>query len=639
MIKRLNDEKNAATQVTGEEVTVISFAGEYIGILSGDPIENTPTTTVVKLKSDNTPRTEQRDTAAVASGYFKVKKNKYGEPVSALLFNAADLGKTFLVDYQYADVTPVSAWFNQVLDQFDASVPGFYITSTNCNGSLSLLGVPQVVFSSEVLASFVNSTYFKLYDTSDVELTATVALLGDKKTVTITPASQLPANAKLWVSDAVQGVNGKLLSDYLTAPVVYSFAVVNQAPTFTQQPTVTAQTATGWTYSFKVSDPENQSLTFTQKIDSGSYASITPTLTNGVYSVSVTGQTSAGHTFSVKVSDGTNEVASDTVSVTLSANQAPTVTVSISGNGTIGNVLTATTTVGSDAEGDTVSSTAWRWLRDGVAISGATANTHTVVVTDAGTTLTAEATVTMSAGTNPLPATATKAIPNSPSSTFSNDFTSDDIFDSVNLGQATSGNTTITVSGGFANIANESVAADAGLIYLKRNVSKSETKTYKHKFKVTQCENTGNAGHVLRLEQRATAPAPDTATNTNANSRLVVQFLNNSTNGIGIQASYKDTNGTDQYYNTSNVWSGAYTGAKNIVVPTLNTIYEVDFVCDSTGITVNILNASGTVLATLPKVNWSSIKDDAVNPFWISWGDPYSANYVFNMATDKIELV
>ena len=95
-------------------------------------------------------------------------------------------------------------------------------------------------------------------------------------------------------------------------------------------------------------------------------------------------------------------------------NSAPTATaVTITGTAAVGQLLTGSYTYG-DVDTDAEGTSTFRWLRNGVAIGGATALTYTTVPADAGTTLTFEVTPVAATGTSPgMPATATLAIGNS----------------------------------------------------------------------------------------------------------------------------------------------------------------------------------------------------------------------------------
>ena len=67
-------------------------------------------------------------------------------------------------------------------------------------------------------------------------------------------------------------------------------------------------------------------------------------------------------------------------------NTAPTATaVNITGTPNAGQVLTGHYTY-NDVDGDAEGTSTFRWLRNGVAIGGATASTYTIVSGDQGTT-------------------------------------------------------------------------------------------------------------------------------------------------------------------------------------------------------------------------------------------------------------
>jgi 6-phosphogluconolactonase (cycloisomerase 2 family) len=97
-------------------------------------------------------------------------------------------------------------------------------------------------------------------------------------------------------------------------------------------------------------------------------------------------------------------------------NSAPTATsVNITGTPTAGQLLTGHYTY-SDVDGDLEGTSTFRWLRDGVAISGATSITYTLAAADVGHSVTFEVTPVASTGNSPgAPATSTGVtIVNSP---------------------------------------------------------------------------------------------------------------------------------------------------------------------------------------------------------------------------------
>jgi len=88
--------------------------------------------------------------------------------------------------------------------------------------------------------------------------------------------------------------------------------------------------------------------------------------------------------------------------------------VSITGTPNIGSTLTGHYTY-SDSDADTEGTSTFRWLRNGVAIGGATSITYIPVLADAGTTSTFEVTPVASTGTTPgLAVTSTGVFINSP---------------------------------------------------------------------------------------------------------------------------------------------------------------------------------------------------------------------------------
>jgi uncharacterized protein YjiK len=82
-------------------------------------------------------------------------------------------------------------------------------------------------------------------------------------------------------------------------------------------------------------------------------------------------------------------------------NSAPTATnVTISGTAQVGQVLTGNYTY-SDANGDVEGTSTYRWLRDGAAISGATARSYTLVAADQGAMVVFEVTPVAATGASP----------------------------------------------------------------------------------------------------------------------------------------------------------------------------------------------------------------------------------------------
>jgi len=114
----------------------------------------------------------------------------------------------------------------------------------------------------------------------------------------------------------------------------------------------------------------------------------------------------AGHQISVRGTVGGSASATSTsVSVT-AAPVAPSIgSVAISGIPQVGQVLTAT----ASGVTPTGSAVTWQWLRDGVAINGATSQSYTMVAADAGHQISARGTVEGSASATSTPVSVTAA--------------------------------------------------------------------------------------------------------------------------------------------------------------------------------------------------------------------------------------
>ncbi|MEQ9407984.1 MAG: cadherin domain-containing protein [Fuerstiella sp.] len=117
-------------------------------------------------------------------------------------------------------------------------------------------------------------------------------------------------------------------------------------------------------------------------------------------------------TITVTVHDGTTGT-DETFDVTVTpVNDAPTGNVTISGTSTEDQILTADTSGISDADG--LGTFSYQWRRDGVAITGATADTWTLSDADVGTQLSVQVSYTDGNGTpeGPLTSAATAPIAN-----------------------------------------------------------------------------------------------------------------------------------------------------------------------------------------------------------------------------------
>ncbi|MEJ2393879.1 MAG: hypothetical protein P8Z77_03715 [Candidatus Thiodiazotropha sp.] len=125
-------------------------------------------------------------------------------------------------------------------------------------------------------------------------------------------------------------------------------------------------------------------------INGGAFSSTASTISNG-QTVRVRQTSSASYSATTDAVLTVGSV-SDTFSVTTAANSSPTATnVTIRGTAQVGNVLTGSYTF-NDVDGDEEGTSTFRWLRNGSAISGATAQTYTLVTADSGRSITFEVT-------------------------------------------------------------------------------------------------------------------------------------------------------------------------------------------------------------------------------------------------------
>lgn len=170
-------------------------------------------------------------------------------------------------------------------------------------------------------------------------------------------------------------------------------------------PTVSGTQTNSTTARFSWSNIANNSgYTYKVKVNSGSYGSTVDLATNTTY-VDITGN--QGDTIYIQIltkGNGTsylNSGYSTEVSQQLAANSAPYADgLSITGSTGLGNTLTGHYTF-HDADGDSEGTSLFQWLRDDVAISGATGLTHVIVLADQGHILKFQVTPVSTTGTTP----------------------------------------------------------------------------------------------------------------------------------------------------------------------------------------------------------------------------------------------
>ena len=329
-----------------------------------------------------------------------------GATGSTYAVTAADVGKTISFE-----VTPVAA----------AGVPtGLPVTSSAVTvlnsapvaGNVSITGTPKVgqILTGTYAYSDVDtdvegtSTFRWLSDGSPISgatassYTVTTADLGKSLTFEVTPAAATGATPGLAATSS--GVTILNSAPLATAVLITGTPKVGQSLTGT------------YTYTDADTDAEGTS-TFRWLRD----GTAIPGATTKRYTVVLADlATSISFEVTPVAAAGTitgAPVASTGVTIVNSAPLASSV--AISGSPRTGQTLSGTYAY-SDADGDTESTSTFRWLRDGAPISGAVTTTYTVAAADIGKAISFEVTPKAAAGASPgAPATsAAVAVTNSP---------------------------------------------------------------------------------------------------------------------------------------------------------------------------------------------------------------------------------
>ncbi|MDP1772550.1 MAG: hypothetical protein Q8L15_09730 [Methylobacter sp.] len=175
------------------------------------------------------------------------------------------------------------------------------------------------------------------------------------------------------------------------------------APTTTAGPSVSGTTGTGTTLSATINENGTgyylvqaaaAAAPTVAAVQAGTAFAMTANIAASPAISGLTASTAYKIYFVAK--DTANNVQAAVQSVAVTTNAAPAAptasAVSISGTAQVGQVLTGSYTY-ADANNDPQGTSTFRWLRDGVAIVGATASTYTIVSAgDGGTTITFEVT-------------------------------------------------------------------------------------------------------------------------------------------------------------------------------------------------------------------------------------------------------
>jgi hypothetical protein len=177
-------------------------------------------------------------------------------------------------------------------------------------------------------------------------------------------------------------------------------ANVNDAP-FATAASVTTDEDTAKSGTLAGTDVEGSSLTFA-KVSDPANGAVTINASTGAYTYTPKANHNGSDSFTFKVNDGTVDSETASVSITVQAvNDTPTGSVTISGGGTQGQVLTAANTL-ADVDGIPSSGAgaiAYHWLADGDNISGAKASTFTLTQAQVGKFISVRASYTDLLGT------------------------------------------------------------------------------------------------------------------------------------------------------------------------------------------------------------------------------------------------
>lgn len=179
--------------------------------------------------------------------------------------------------------------------------------------------------------------------------------------------------------------------------------------------------------------------------------------------------------------------------------------------------------------------------------------------------------------------------------------------------------TSLVMSGG-------TVAADAGLVYLKAKLDQTIEETLSHLVRATAI-NSGGAVTLLGVLDKSSAPVVDTSANISPLFRIVVQQAASG----AIYIFYTDSTGTLQLW-SGTAWSpsggSAYAGA-------VNTWYTVRIIHTPTQFKVVLLDAAGTTILTQTSlINFSALQSTYAN-LWVFWGEQYTDSYYADTESDS----
>ncbi len=296
-------------------------------------------------------------------------------------------------------------------------IQALYITVSNANDAPVITSTAGTGATEDTLYTYVasvsddddaNNGSDLLWSLSNAPTGMSVSSTG---TVTWTPTEGVITSGAVTLRVADGGEDGAV-----AATEVFTITVtpVNDAPSLTTTAGTSATEDTLYTYVASVTDPDDANngsdlLWSLSNAPTGmsvsSTGTVTWTPTEGVI-------TSGAVT--LRVADGGEDgtvAATEVFTITVTpVNDAPTGSVIISGSAVEDQTLTASNTL-SDSDG--ITTIAYQWSRDGVAVSGATSNTYILSDSDVGAVMRVTASYTDNGGTNEsVTSAATSAVSN-----------------------------------------------------------------------------------------------------------------------------------------------------------------------------------------------------------------------------------
>ncbi|RZL08394.1 MAG: DUF4347 domain-containing protein, partial [Rubrivivax sp.] len=266
---------------------------------------------------------------------------------------------------------------------------GLSIADPDAN-SASLVATLSVLSGTLSVAAGSSGVAVSGSGSSSVTLTGTLAQINSLlagnggATVTFVHSSDAPpasTTLTLGVDDQGNTGSGSALTGSDTATINITGA--NDAPTGSVSISGTAAQGQTLTASNTLADADGMGTVTYQWLRNGVAVSGATSSTYGLT------QADVGTVITVRASytDGYGTAESSTSAATASVaniNDAPTGSVTISGTATQGQTLTAGNTL---ADADGMGTVTYQWLRDGVAISGATSGTYLLTQADVGTAI------------------------------------------------------------------------------------------------------------------------------------------------------------------------------------------------------------------------------------------------------------